>query len=206
MDIFGCAFLRGFQLHVFCEEWITFPWIIHITSLYSELCEWTSSDTSTTWCCDNITSECPFSLIHLSLLQLYQTKKKSEYPGMLRNLMIFLQIGERYPNSQVELHMVSTQVPNMTLTSAGVSVKCGGLINMYARTPDKQLPFLVTLNAVRTFSRMKYFILWSVKIVQIRFILWMMHTVAMVTYLGKKSLLDWKQICCDSLKGNCYIG
>lgn len=56
-------------------------------------------------------------------------------------------IGEKYPNSQVELHMVSTMVPNMTIASTGVSVRCGGQINMYANTPNKQLPFLVTLNA-----------------------------------------------------------
>lgn len=56
-------------------------------------------------------------------------------------------IGQKYPNSQVELHMVSTMVPNMTIAPSGVSVRCGGQINMYANTPSKQKPFLVTLNA-----------------------------------------------------------
>ena len=44
--------------------------------------------------------------------------------------------------------MRSTQVPNMTVTSSGVSVKCAGQIDMYADTKGKQKPFLVTLYAV----------------------------------------------------------
>lgn len=56
-------------------------------------------------------------------------------------------IGQKYPNSQVELHMVSTMVPNMTIAPSGVSVRCGGQINMYANTASQQMPFLVTLNA-----------------------------------------------------------
>ena len=64
-------------------------------------------------------------------------------------MFVLFQIGQKYPNSQVELHMVSTQMPNMTISQAGVSVKCAGQINMYANTPSKQTPFLVTLLAVR---------------------------------------------------------
>lgn len=56
-------------------------------------------------------------------------------------------IGEKYPNSQVELHMNSTMVPNMTISSSGVSVKCRGQIKMFANTHSGQMPFLVTLNA-----------------------------------------------------------
>ena len=44
--------------------------------------------------------------------------------------------------------MVSTMVPNMTIAPSGVSVRCGGQINMYANTASQQMPFLVTLNAV----------------------------------------------------------
>ena len=47
--------------------------------------------------------------------------------------------------------MRSTQVPNMTVTSSGVSVKCAGQIDMYADTMGKQKPFLVTLYAVSLF-------------------------------------------------------
>ena len=47
--------------------------------------------------------------------------------------------------------MRSTQVPNMTVTSSGVSVKCAGQIDMYADTKGKQKPFLVTLYAVSLF-------------------------------------------------------
>ena len=44
--------------------------------------------------------------------------------------------------------MNSTMVPNMTISSSGVSVKCRGQIKMFANTHSGQMPFLVTLNAV----------------------------------------------------------
>lgn len=64
-------------------------------------------------------------------------------------LRIFLQIGQKYPNYVVDLHLKSTSAPSMKITPAGVNISCAGVIDLYARKPGQHATiFLVTLLAV----------------------------------------------------------
>ncbi|XP_053402306.1 lipopolysaccharide-binding protein-like [Mercenaria mercenaria] len=59
------------------------------------------------------------------------------------------QIGEKFPNSVVELRMNSTQTPTMNVSSAGVSLNFAGKIDLYATKPGtSSTPFLLSLNAI----------------------------------------------------------
>ena len=68
--------------------------------------------------------------------------------GLTIFFVLFHQIGEKYPNSVVEMHMNSTSMPQMKISESGISMSFEGLIDMYANLTDKPLAFLLTLDAV----------------------------------------------------------
>ena len=62
---------------------------------------------------------------------------------------VFFQLRKQYPDMSVELHMTSTQVPKMQISTDGVTLNFGGNINLYATKPgSSSAPFLLTLHAV----------------------------------------------------------
>jgi len=57
-------------------------------------------------------------------------------------------IGQKYPNSAVELRMRSTRVPDLNISTSGVTASFGGNIDLYVRVPGRtDTPFLLTLYA-----------------------------------------------------------
>jgi hypothetical protein len=73
------------------------------------------------------------------------------------------QIGQKYPNSMIELRLNSTTLPQVTISSGNLGAAFGGNIAFYAHTPQGQAPYLLTLNVVssRTLALQLSPLLWS---------------------------------------------
>lgn len=61
-------------------------------------------------------------------------------------------VEKKYPNCTVELHMNSTTLPLITMDTGVLASKMAGDIAFYARTPQGELPYLLTLNVSATFN------------------------------------------------------
>ncbi|GFR90355.1 bactericidal permeability increasing protein [Elysia marginata] len=59
---------------------------------------------------------------------------------------IIPQIGTKYPNSSVELHLHSTAVPSAVMTNKTLTVELDASVGMWARTPNKTAAYLATLD------------------------------------------------------------
>ncbi|RUS91980.1 hypothetical protein EGW08_000193 [Elysia chlorotica] len=59
---------------------------------------------------------------------------------------IIPQIGQKYPNSSVELHLRSTSIPKAVITSKTLTVELDTLVNMWVKTPNNASAYLATLN------------------------------------------------------------
>lgn len=61
-------------------------------------------------------------------------------------------IGQKYPNSIVELRMNSTSVPKVVISPGDLEASFTGDIALYAHTPQGVVPYLLTLNVSAIFN------------------------------------------------------
>ncbi|GFO20660.1 bactericidal permeability increasing protein [Plakobranchus ocellatus] len=59
---------------------------------------------------------------------------------------IIPQIGKLYPNSTVELRLHSQALPKATASNKTLTAALSTIMDLYAHTPDRKVPFLATLN------------------------------------------------------------
>nr|QNL15278.1 lipopolysaccharide-binding protein-like protein [Littorina littorea] len=61
-------------------------------------------------------------------------------------------VGKKYPNTTVELHMLSTSLPAVNMSPGKLEASFAGEIALYANTPSGKKPYLLTLSVSAIFN------------------------------------------------------